>query len=65
MPIFEYECQKCGKKFEELVRSHEEEVRCPKCGAPAGRVWSGEVYGATGLKKKNCTGNCSACGGCG
>ncbi|NLW32819.1 MAG: zinc ribbon domain-containing protein [Fibrobacter sp.] len=34
MPIFEYICQKCGKKFEELVASnHSEEIFCPDCGS--------------------------------
>lgn len=36
MPIFEFECQECGKPFEELVRSSSaiSEVYCPKCGSP-------------------------------
>ena len=35
MPIYEYECPKCGEKFE-FRRSMAEsdcEVRCPKCDA--------------------------------
>ena len=35
MPIYEYECVKCGEKFE-LRRSIDErdaEAKCPKCGA--------------------------------
>ncbi len=35
MPIYEYECLKCGERFE-LRRSMTEsdrEIRCPKCGA--------------------------------
>lgn len=33
MPIYEYECTKCGESFEELVLSisSEKEVHCPKC----------------------------------
>lgn len=30
MPIFEYSCRKCNKKFEELVRGKEKPA-CPKC----------------------------------
>ncbi|MDE6676468.1 MAG: zinc ribbon domain-containing protein, partial [Clostridia bacterium] len=41
MPILQYECPKCGKKFEELVKNHDEAVECPACGAPAKREWSG------------------------
>lgn len=32
MPIYEYECKKCGEEFEKLVMSGDE-VRCPKCGS--------------------------------
>jgi putative FmdB family regulatory protein len=31
VPLFNYKCQKCGKKFEELVRSCSEKVTCPEC----------------------------------
>jgi putative FmdB family regulatory protein len=32
MPIFEFECSKCGYQFEELVRrSGQNGVSCPKC----------------------------------
>ena len=35
MPIYEYECVKCGERFEQLrqVKDHNNEVKCPKCGA--------------------------------
>jgi putative FmdB family regulatory protein len=34
MPIFEYRCEKCGTKFEKLVRRTAEasELGCPSCG---------------------------------
>jgi putative FmdB family regulatory protein len=35
MPIYEYECIKCGKKFE-LLRSmsdSDRNIECPECGA--------------------------------
>jgi len=34
MPIFEYACDDCGTKFEQLVRrsAEAEAVRCPGCG---------------------------------
>ena len=34
MPVYEYECESCGERFETLVRSiHQEppEVPCPAC----------------------------------
>ena len=35
MPIYEYECEQCGRKFEYFLRSggDEKKVKCPKCGA--------------------------------
>ncbi|PIS16183.1 MAG: FmdB family transcriptional regulator [Candidatus Portnoybacteria bacterium CG09_land_8_20_14_0_10_44_13] len=32
MPIYEFRCKKCGKKFEQLVLKKSETVSCPKCG---------------------------------
>jgi putative FmdB family regulatory protein len=31
MPLFEYDCPKCGLRFERLVRGAEQ-ARCPQCG---------------------------------
>ena len=35
MPIYEYECRKCGEKFElrRNIADSDSEVGCPKCGA--------------------------------
>ncbi len=35
MPIYEFACAPCGKKFEDLIirKSDEAEVRCPACGS--------------------------------
>jgi putative FmdB family regulatory protein len=32
MPIFEYQCDDCGTKFEKLVRRSDESTLCPSCG---------------------------------
>ena len=43
MPIYEYECEKCGEKFEAFQRPNEEDelLKCPKChSAKAKRVLS-------------------------
>ena len=64
MPILEYQCPRCGKKFDELVRRHDEEVLCPSCKEKAERVWAGEMYSATGKPSKQCGGNCGGCEGC-
>ena len=33
VPIYEYACMECESHFEELVRSSEQAVTCPECGA--------------------------------
>jgi putative FmdB family regulatory protein len=38
MPIFEYECSRCGARLERLVRSAADAPRtCPTCGAAGPR----------------------------
>ena len=33
MPIYEYECKKCGKRVEALIRSEKDvPAKCTKCG---------------------------------
>ena len=42
MPIYEYQCPKCGNIFEEWAKaseSHKEEP-CPRCGTPSPRIIS-------------------------
>jgi putative FmdB family regulatory protein len=34
VPIYEYACMECEEHFDELVRSDEQVVTCPACGAP-------------------------------
>jgi putative FmdB family regulatory protein len=33
VPIYEYACMECEEHFEELVRSEQQVVTCPTCGA--------------------------------
>jgi putative FmdB family regulatory protein len=37
VPIYEFECARCGERFEELVPVATEAWPCPACGADAGR----------------------------
>ena len=32
MPIYEYQCEDCGTRFEKLVRRGESASECPSCG---------------------------------
>lgn len=42
MPIYEYECPKCGHVFEEWARSSDahKDAKCPQCGADSPRIMS-------------------------
>ena len=41
MPIYEYDCRECEKRFETLVRSRDEKVACPECGSErVDKAWS-------------------------
>ncbi len=64
MPFLQYKCEKCGKRFEELVSSHTVKVACPSCGGETSRDYTGIVYSATGQQSKKCSGNCKTCSGC-
>jgi putative FmdB family regulatory protein len=33
MPIYEFECEECGARFEELVAAGVLAVSCPECGS--------------------------------
>lgn len=65
MPILQYKCKKCNRRFEELVKTYTDIVVCPDCGGETTRDYSGEMYSSTGKQRKKCTGHCSTCGGCG
>ncbi len=66
MPLYEYDCRPCGRRFEALVRlaSANEPQTCPECGKPtAKRVLSAPAALGTG---KTITGSgCSPRGGFG
>ena len=39
MPTYEYECEKCGKRFDKFQGITEEPLKkCPKCGGPVRRL---------------------------
>jgi putative FmdB family regulatory protein len=33
MPMYEYKCKECDRKFEELVGSAQAAIACPDCGS--------------------------------
>ena len=70
MPVFEYECRKCGARFEALVRSASQAVLCEKCGAPDPVRKVSRFAPASSSPKNACpaAGSCpsaESAGGCG
>ena len=61
MPLFEFRCKKCGKKFEELVMSatKDEKLNCPHCGSTRvekliSTFAAGATYGDKGGTDSSC-----------
>ena len=51
MPVYEYECQSCGRRFEvrRRIGESDSEVKCPGCGADHPlRVFSSFATGSGG-----------------
>jgi putative FmdB family regulatory protein len=64
MPLFEYECEKCGVRFERLQRKGDPLViRCPECGGvvrrliqPPGIVFKGSGFYVTDNRRSSAGG---------
>ena len=37
MPVYEFECEECGERFEELTGSETRALPCPRCGSERSR----------------------------
>ncbi len=59
MPVYEYECENCGRRFERLQSINDEPVRqCPECSGsvhkvfhPAGIIFKGSGWYITDSRK--------------
>lgn len=41
MPLYEYQCTKCGHRFEKIQKFSDKKIRkCPQCGGPVEQVIS-------------------------
>ena len=38
MPIYDYECSKCGEVRERIAGLNDKRLKCPKCGGTANRI---------------------------
>jgi putative FmdB family regulatory protein len=74
VPIYEYACMECESHFEELVRSSEQAVTCPDCGAAnvlkqfstfavgvGGRKAAAEFGGSPAPRAGGCCGGSCGC----
>ena len=65
MPIFEFECQKCHRVFEALVRnSQSAQLSCDKCGSKKLRKLV-SAFGFTSGGANNASGSSSSGSSCG
>jgi len=64
MPIFEYQCQECGAKFERILTSSASEVVCKDCESPRVEklLSTFAVSGGSFKVVSSETGPCGACG---
>ena len=75
MPLFEFNCGKCGVDFEDLVFGNSlSKVRCPACGASKAKkkmsvfgFKSGTVFSGSSGHSCDCGGSCKKkhCTACG
>ena len=41
MPLYEYQCKKCGHRFEKIQKFSDKPIKkCPKCGGPVEQLLS-------------------------
>ena len=63
MPLYEYQCQDCGMRFERMQHMNDEPVKvCPECGGevhrliqPVGVIFKGSGFYVTDNRAKSST----------
>lgn len=53
MPVYEYECEKCGERFEcfRSITDSDSQIKCPKCGSEhPKRIFSMFATASSGAK---------------
>ncbi len=62
MPLYEFNCESCKKRFEVLVRlGGEKDVRCDTCGGPVRKLISAFGIGGGSSRIKDSGHSCSSC----
>ena len=60
MPVFEFECEACGREYEELVLRADEVIQCPCCGSDRARKLMSS-FAVGGEARKAGGGGCGSC----
>ncbi len=60
MPLYEFYCSQCQKKYEELCSSLVEQIDCPECSNKANKVFSAFQMGRSSTGSGTAP---SSCGG--
>jgi putative FmdB family regulatory protein len=63
MPIYEYVCDECGTRYEQIVMSKNTKIACPKC-ASGKRTMQLSVFSSVGSDSK-ANGSSASSGACG
>jgi len=53
MPIYRFECKKCGYAEERITTSNSKTIPCTACGGIAGKVLSAGYFKINGYNEKN------------
>ena len=62
MPIYEYECIKCGQRVEALIRNEKDiPAKCASCGAKLRKALSTFSVSAPSAPKHEPSAKCSSC----
>ncbi|SHH10889.1 putative regulatory protein, FmdB family [Thermosyntropha lipolytica DSM 11003] len=67
MPIYEFKCAACGKKFDLLLslKERDKKVKCPECSSDQVERQLSSFF-APGAGGASCTASsCAGCSGCG
>lgn len=63
MPFYDFECQVCGRAFDELVSRHDEKAPCPACGSgDVKKLLSPFSTPKSGSTERAPAGPCGSCG---
>lgn len=64
MPIYEYVCEDCGTRYEQLVMTKRTKIACPKCSSPKHALQL-SVFSTSGKSNAESNGTSASGSACG